>query len=64
MKIKLTARKPRNPLVAASLQRVAGPHGCRSANAKARREGREAVRRELQSTPQRAAPRDHDPHRP
>lgn len=46
MKITLTVRKPRNPLVAASLQRRAGPHR-RSTGAQRQRAGI-ALRRELQ----------------
>lgn len=46
MKIVITPRKPRNPLVAAALQRQAGAHR-RSASAQRQRD-RQAMHRELQ----------------
>ena len=46
MTITLTARKPRNPLVAAGLRRRAGAHR-RTASAE-RQRARQALRRELQ----------------
>lgn len=44
-KLIVKASKPRNPLVAAARFRQAGPH--RAGNASARREGRQALKREL-----------------
>lgn len=64
MKITLKTRKSRNPLVAVSMQRLAGPHGRRGASGKARREGRDEIRRELQSAPRAAVRRERDPHSP
>jgi hypothetical protein len=43
-KLIVTSPKPRNPLVAAAHRRHAGPHGNEG---DARREGRQALRREL-----------------
>ncbi len=56
MKIKLTAPKPRNPLVAAARLRVAGAHGPRAGARRAR--SRRALQREVNDL--RAAER----HRP
>ena len=44
-KLIVKASKPRNPLVAAARFRRAGPHG--GGEATARREGRQALKREL-----------------
>ena len=46
MKFTLTPRKPRNPLVAACLQRHAGTH--RRSNRAERQRAADALRRELQ----------------
>lgn len=64
MKIKLSTRKPRNPFVAASMQRAAGPHGRAGASAKARHAARRLIRHELQAALQGAQRREHEPHSP
>jgi hypothetical protein len=64
MKITLKTRKSRNPFVAVSMQRLAGSHGRRGASVKARREGRDEIRRELRTAPRAAVRSEHDPHSP
>lgn len=49
MKLTLVSRKPRNPLVAPSLQRKAGSH--RIAGGASRQQARAALRREVERLP-------------